>query len=97
VQVGNLKYLAKKTDLPLIQLLGGSPDAVVPDTGVLVAEMTTDAELQRIALYARGIGPGKGAIVPTDSESRTLLQPTTLVKRAHAAGLKVRPPGSGAS
>ncbi|MEY4764772.1 MAG: hypothetical protein RI907_1445 [Pseudomonadota bacterium] len=62
------------------------------------AYLTTDAGLREVATYAHGIGPWKRYIVPTVAQangsgpgeaSRALGQPTDLIERAHAAGLKV--------
>ena len=92
MQVGNLKYLATKTDLPLVQLLGGWPDYVTPDTDATHAEMASEEGLAAIAAYAAGVGPSKGALVPVDTTTRRLKEPTTLVDRMHAHGLQVRLP-----
>lgn len=54
------------------------------------SEMMSDAGLDRIADYARGIGPEKTMIVPRDSEGRSL-RATDLVQRAHARNLVVHP------
>lgn len=62
------------------------------------ADLTTDAGLREVASYAHGIGPWKRYIVPTVANpqgsgpgeaSRALGQPTDLIERAHAVGLKV--------
>ena len=90
VQVGNLKALAGKTDLPLVQLLGGWEGYVTPDTGATHAEMTTPAALREIASYAAGIGPWKHTIVTIDEEANHLLEKTDLVQKIHAAGMQVR-------
>lgn len=87
--MGNLKYLKSKTDIPLVQLLGGFPGFVTPDTGATHPDMTTQESLDDIAMYASGVGPWKGAIVPVNSESRLLEEPRPLVERLHARGLQV--------
>ena len=88
-EVGNLKALRAKTDLPLIQLMfiGRSP-ADQPD--LTYAEMATMQGLQAIAKYADGIGPHKNMIIPRNMLGK-LKEPTALVRDAHAAGLKVHP------
>lgn len=88
-EVGNLKTLRGKTDLPLIQLIaaeGGPPDR----PAVRYADMAGAEGLKAIADYADGIGPEKNMVIPRDAAGR-LGAPTTLVARAHKAGLKVHP------
>eukprot|EP00892_Ulva_mutabilis_P008511 jgi/Ulvmu1/6031/UM027_0006.1 len=89
-EVGNLKYLSSRTELPLVQLLGGWEGYVTPDTGATHADMTTDAALRDIASYAAGVGPWKNTLVPV-SDDRLLEEPTRLVARLHALGLQVHP------
>lgn len=88
-EVGNLKALRAKSDLPLIQLMDseGSP-ADTPATSY--AAMTAPAGLKTIAAYADGIGPSKDMVIPRGPLGR-LGDPTALVRDAHAAGLKVHP------
>jgi len=88
-EVGNLKALRAKSDLPLIQLMdaeGGPAD----DTKASYAAMATPAGLKAVAAYADGIGPNKAMVIPRGALG-TLGDPTTLVKDAHAAGLQVHP------
>lgn len=88
-EVGNLQALRAKTRLRLIQLIdadGGPADR--PD--LRMADMISPAGLQKIALYADGIGPNKALIIPRDALGR-LGTPTRLVADAHAAGLMVHP------
>ena len=87
-EVGNLKELRKRTDLPLIQLLEaqGRPW----DDPRSYAGMATPAGLAAIAAYADGIGPDKRMIVPAGPDGH-LLAPTSLVADAHRAGLLVHP------
>jgi glycerophosphoryl diester phosphodiesterase len=78
-EVANLRRLAGMTDLRLIQLLaagGGPADGALPS----YTAMTTPAGLAEIAGYAWGIGPDKA-----------MLANGTLVREAHAAGLRVHP------
>lgn len=88
-EVGNLKALRAKSELPLIQLMedAGSP-ADTPGTSY--AAMTSPAGLKAIAAYADGIGPSKTMVIPRGTLS-ALGDPTNLVRDAHAAGLKVHP------
>jgi len=88
-EVGNLKALRAKSDLPLIQLMeaeGGPAD--IPGTSY--AAMASPEGLKAIAAYADGIGPDKAMIIPRTALG-SLGSPTTLVRDAHAAGLKVHP------
>lgn len=88
-EVGNLKALRAKSDLPLIQLMdakGGPAD----DPKATYAMMATPAGLKAVAAYADGIGPNKDMVIPRGAIG-TLGEPTSLVRDAHAAGLKVHP------
>ena len=88
-EVGNLKALRAKSDLPLIQLIdaeGGPADM----PGTSYAAMASPEGLNAIAAYADGIGPNKAMVIPRTALG-ALGAPTTLVRDAHAAGLKVHP------
>ena len=88
-EVANLKALRAKSDLPLIQLMdgeGGPADA----PGTSYAAMAAPAGLKAIAVYADGIGPNKTMVIPRRTIG-TLGDSTSLVRDAHAAGLKVHP------
>lgn len=88
-EVGNLMDLRENSDLPLIQLVdasGGPADR--PDMSY--AAMTSPAGLKMIAAYADGIGPNKAMVIPRGALGR-LGEPTSLVRDAHEAGLKVHP------
>ncbi|MDZ3830251.1 MAG: glycerophosphodiester phosphodiesterase [Sphingopyxis sp.] len=88
-EVGNLKALRAKSDLPLIQLMDGEGGpADLPGTSY--AAMASPDGLKSVAAYADGIGPNKAMIIPRGALG-TLAEPTTLVRDAHAAGLKVHP------
>lgn len=89
LQVGNLKYLSSKTDIPLVQLLGGWEGYVTPDTGVTHDEMTTDEGLDDIATYASGVGPWKDTILRT-TEAGYIRPSTGLVQRIQERGMQVR-------
>ena len=88
-EMRNLMDLRSKSDLPLIQLMdsaGGPAD--MPDTSY--AAMTSPIGLKAIAAYADGIGPNKAMVIPRGALG-SLGDPTSLVRDAHAAGLKVHP------
>ena len=88
-EVGNLKALRAKVDLPLIQLMDGEGGpADMP--GISYSAMASPAGLKAIAAYADGIGPSKTMVIPRGPLG-TLGDPTRLVRDAHAAGLKVHP------
>ena len=92
-ETANLKELNGKTRLPLVQLIDavGAPyDLVVAGDPRTYADLVTPAGLAEIATYADGIGPSKDLIVPRDSAGN-LLEPTSLVRDAHRAGLVVHP------
>ena len=88
-EVQNLMDLRAKSDLPLIQLMdgeGGPPDRLETS----YAAMASPAGLKTIASYAEGIGPNKAMVIPRGALG-SLAEPTSLVRDAHAAGLKVHP------
>ena len=91
-EVGNLGKLNEMTDVPLIQLVSAAHlapyDQASAGAGLTYGEMITDSGLRDIAAYADGIGPWKDLIVPRDEEGN-LGSPTSLINRAHAAGLEV--------
>jgi glycerophosphoryl diester phosphodiesterase len=92
-EVGNLKELNRRTRVPLVQLLDetGRPyDFVVAGDPRTYADLATPAGLAEIATYADGVGPSKNLIVPRDAAGN-LLDPTSLVRDAHRAGLAVHP------
>jgi glycerophosphoryl diester phosphodiesterase len=91
-EVWNLKELARKTRVPLIQLIGPPerrPFDFTADPRTY-GDMIAPAGLKEIATYARGIGPEKSLILPL-TPGRELKAPTALVRDAHAAGLLVHP------
>lgn len=92
-EVDNLQKLSKLTAIRLVQLLWveGQPyDQQVLGSGLGYQQMITPEGLKNIASYAAGIGPEKGMIIPRDAAGN-LTEPTSLVRDAHAAGLKVHP------
>ena len=86
-EIANLKQLRAQTNLRLIQLIeaDGSP-ADAPAT--TYASMVTPSGLARVASYADGVGVHKNLIVPRAAD-HTLLDPTTLIRDAHAQQLAV--------
>ena len=92
-EVSNLKELNRMTRVPLVQLIDevGAPyDFVVRGDPRTYKDLITPAGLAEIATYADGIGPSKNLIVPRDAAGN-LQEPTTLIRDAHRAGLKVHP------
>jgi glycerophosphoryl diester phosphodiesterase len=93
-EVGNLKALDKRIDVPLVQLFGapGSRpyDFVLSGDTRTYADLASDQGLAGVADYADGVGPSKDYIVPRDPTGASL-PPTDFVERAHAAGLLVHP------
>jgi glycerophosphoryl diester phosphodiesterase len=92
-EVANLKELNRRTRVPLVQLLDatGRPyDFVVAGDPRTYADLVTPQGLREIATYADGVGPNKNLIVPRDAAGN-LLDPTSLVRDAHQAGLQVHP------
>jgi glycerophosphoryl diester phosphodiesterase len=87
----NLRYLATRTRIPLVQLLdaAGKPwDFVVAGDARTYADLATAAGLAFIATYAQGVGVNKSLIIPRNAAG-FLLPPTNLVRDAHAVGLIV--------
>ena len=92
-EVGNLKALAKMTQLPLVQLIDatGAPyDFVAAHDPRTYADLITPAGLREIATYAQAIGPYKLLIIPRTPDGK-LGEPTSLVQDAHAQGLLLHP------
>ena len=90
-EVGNLKALRAETRLPLVQLMeaDGAPyDRVLAGDVRTYADMATRQGLAEISAYADAIGIQKEMLVPRGPDN-DILAPTTLVRDAHAAGLKV--------
>jgi glycerophosphoryl diester phosphodiesterase len=89
-EVGNLQALARMTRVPLVQLLNGSGqpyDFIVRGDQRTYADLAKPEGLKFIAAYADGVGANTNLMIPL--QGSTLGTPTTLVKDAHAAGLKV--------
>jgi glycerophosphoryl diester phosphodiesterase len=83
--------MRRKTELPIVQLMdaeGGPYDFVAKGDQTTYRDMSTPAGLAAVAKYATAIGPHKLQVIPRNADD-TLGIPTSLVKDAHAAGLKV--------
>jgi len=97
-EVDNLKWLDKRIDSPIVQLLGGGSPA--DGSGKTYAEMATAEGLRDVAEYADGVGPSKDYIVPRSPtppgtppgcNQGAELAPTSFIRDAHRAGLLVHP------
>jgi glycerophosphoryl diester phosphodiesterase len=92
LEIGNLEKLRRMTELPLVQLLEEGHlrpfDLAASGDPRTFEDLTRPAELERIASYANAIGCHKRLIVPAGPDGR-LRPPTTLLRDAHAAGLRV--------
>lgn len=79
---------------PKILLLNGLTsrpwDFVVSGDPRTVADLVTPAGLRWIAGFAQGIGPATDVVIPRDASGK-LLQPTSVVRDAHRAGLVLHP------
>jgi glycerophosphoryl diester phosphodiesterase len=93
-EVGNLKRLAGMTRVRLVQLFGepgARPyDFVGSGDPRTYKDLMAPAALEEIAGYAFGIGPWKRTIVG-EGAGGALEPASTLVRDAHAAGLRVHP------
>jgi glycerophosphoryl diester phosphodiesterase len=92
-EVGNLRALAQRTSVRLVQLIagGGQPvDLRASGDPRTYDDLASPAGLAEIASYASGIGPAKDRVIARTSEGG-LGAPTALVDDAHRAGLLVHP------
>ena len=90
-ETGNLKELAKKTALPLVQLINcsGAPwDLQAAGSAVTYADLATRSGLAGIARYADGVGLCKDVMIPRTATG-ALDTPTPVIADAHAVGLQV--------
>jgi glycerophosphoryl diester phosphodiesterase len=88
-EVGNLKALRQKTDLPLVQLISptGQPaDFTLAGDRRTYLDLMSDAGLKEIATYADAIGPHKGMVVRYGPAGGA---DTGLAQRARAQGLGI--------
>ncbi|GGS19936.1 glycerophosphodiester phosphodiesterase [Actinokineospora fastidiosa] len=92
-EVANLKQLDRQLRVPLVQLTSASGrpyDFTVSGDPRTYRDLMTPAGLREVATYADGLGPAKDSVIPRDAAGN-LGQPTSLVRDAHAVGLKVHP------
>lgn len=92
-EVTNLRRLDRQVRVPLAQLTsasGAPADFVANGSSRTYADLVTPAGLRQISTYADYLGPSKDQIIPRD-ESGNLTEPSSLVRDAHRAGLKVAP------
>jgi glycerophosphoryl diester phosphodiesterase len=90
-ETSNLRSLARQTRVPLVQLTSaqGAPyDFVATGDPRTYADLMTPAGLRDVATYADWLGPEKNSVIPRDAQG-FLTAPTSLVREAHRAGLKV--------
>ncbi len=94
-EVRHLRQLNRMTDVPIVQLIGGSGapyDLASTGSRLTYERMTTPPQLERIANYADGIGPSFSWILPLDNDGNAdLANVTSLVADAHEDGLQVHP------
>ncbi len=84
-EVTPLQRLKKQVKVPLILLIS-SEGGPYDEPQMRWADMITPTGLAEVAQYADGIGPWLGHVLDPAT-----MQPTSLVRDAHAAGLKVHP------
>jgi glycerophosphoryl diester phosphodiesterase len=90
-EVSNLKKLAEKTALPLVQLvndLGKPHDFTINGDPRTYDDLITPSGFQEIAKYTKAIGVNKNLIIPRDIHNQ-LRSPTSLIEDAHQANLLV--------
>ncbi|GIE11278.1 glycerophosphoryl diester phosphodiesterase [Paractinoplanes ferrugineus] len=87
-EAANLRALRPQAKVNLVFLTSASGSPFHdPRT---YADYLTPAGLKELSRYVDGIGPDKNQVIPRNPDN-TLGAPTTLVRDAHAAGLKVIP------
>ncbi len=90
-ETGNLQRLARRTELPLVQLVhcSGAPyDLTRAGDPRTYADLVTPDGLAGISRYATGVGLHKEVMIPRDPRGR-LGEPTDVIGDAHAVGLSV--------
>jgi glycerophosphoryl diester phosphodiesterase len=90
-EVGNLQALRRSTEIPLVQLIessGAPQDLVARGDERTYRELVAPEGLVEIAQYADAVGVEKLLVIPRRKDG-SLARPTTLVRDAHAAGLRV--------
>jgi glycerophosphoryl diester phosphodiesterase len=92
-ETANLRELARRTRLPLVQLIDatGKPwDFVVGGDPRTYDDLVTPEGLRWVSRYADGIGPAAARVVPLNPDG-TVGRPTTLVRDAHRLDMEVHP------
>lgn len=94
-EVGNLRELRGRLprggNVQLLQLLGDPAERVPGEAPARrYAELMSAAGLREVAGYADAIGPATRSLIPLDAGGG-LGEPTSLLRDAHAAGLRVQP------
>lgn len=87
----NLRQLAPKTDLRLVQLVdcAGAPyDLEVAGDPTTYADLVTATVLRKVSRYADGLGACKDLLIPRKPDG-SLGRPTAVIRDAHRAGLLV--------
>ena len=90
-ETGNLKELASRVSVPLVQLAdaSGAPyDLKSSGDPRTYADLMTPAGLREIAGYADAVGANKDLVLPRNAAGETT-EPSSLVQDAHAVGLDV--------
>ncbi|KAB2344366.1 glycerophosphodiester phosphodiesterase [Actinomadura rudentiformis] len=89
----SLQTLTKSLRVPALQAISaaGAPyDTIANGKGPTYAQMITPGGLKQVRTYADWIGPEKNLVIPRKADG-SLGTPSSLVKDAHAARLKVAP------
>jgi glycerophosphoryl diester phosphodiesterase len=90
----HLKQLHEELDVPLVALLGEQQivpaDVAAAGATTTFGDRATPDGLQGLAKFADWVGPSKRYVIPTDADGEWQA-PTSFVRDAHAAGLKVVP------
>jgi glycerophosphoryl diester phosphodiesterase len=90
-EVDNLQELAKKTAIPLVQLINdiGKPyDFVISSDSRTYQDMINPMGLKKIAEYAQAVGVNKNLVIPREQNGK-LQSATLLVNHAHREKLLV--------
>ena len=90
-ETGNLRWLARRTQVPLVQLVdcSGAPyDLVAAGDPRTYADLVTRTGLREVARYADGVGLCKDRVIPRTPDGR-LARPTSVVRDAHREHLTV--------
>lgn len=90
-ETSNLKDLARRTRVPLVQLTSatGAPfDLVTAGDPRSYADLMTPTGLRDVARYAAWLGPEKDSVIPR-TPAGALARPSRVVDDAHRVGLQV--------